>query len=139
MAEGFNVKLQSSRGECAIAQSFNPVLTNFKGCHAKLIRRLSRFDALLRRARFDSPASRTAVSFFDNAAQVGIHRLRVIPASRIDQLVGMRVHLVAAFGTDQFTVCHFAYLLSVKSHTVGILSGLDHHEVIHDLTLAHRG
>lgn len=109
-------------------QSFNPVLTDFSGRHVKLIRRFPRFVALLRRARFDSPASRTAVSFFDNSAEIGIHLLSVIPASRIDQLVGVMVHLVAALGTDQFKVCHFAYLLSVKSHTVGTLSGLDHHE-----------
>ena len=68
------------------------------------------------------------MSFFDNSAEIGIHLLSVIPASRIDQLVGVMVHLVAALGTDQFTVCHFAYLLSVKSHTVGTLSGLDQHE-----------
>ena len=68
------------------------------------------------------------MSFFDNSAEIGIHLLSVIPASRIDQLVGVMVHLVAALGTDQFKVCHFAYLLSVKSHTVGTLSGLDQHE-----------
>jgi hypothetical protein len=80
---------------------------------AKLIRAPSGFDALACKARCDGATSRTGMGFFDNATEVAIRLMPIFRRRRIDQFIGMVIHLAAALRADQFVFCH-RVLLSVS-------------------------
>jgi hypothetical protein len=53
------------------------------------------------------------MGFFDNATEVAIRLMPIFRRRRIDQFIGMVIHLAAALRADQFVFCH-RVLLSVS-------------------------
>jgi hypothetical protein len=73
-------------------------------------------------ARFYSAASRAGMGLLDRAAQVEVRWMELAGLRRVDELVGVVVHLAAALWTDHFAVCHWGLLFNHRSECFDWLS-----------------
>jgi hypothetical protein len=101
------MKLQDEEGhhdcEETVAQRFDPIFADFKCC---------RFGAhgiadwLLGPTRCDRTASRTGVRLFEYSAELNVQLFDCGGVRRINYLVGVVVHLLAAVRAGHLLVCH---------------------------------